>query len=65
MEMIKNGNKFVKAGHVFVIGKGCFFPSLIEAIKQGDSKNGVGLVTEKISFDGVDWFQCNNTNVFD
>jgi hypothetical protein len=64
-EAIKNGSKLVKALHVFIEGKGCFFPSMAEALKQGDLKNGVGLVTEKISFEGDDWFQCNSTNVFD
>ena len=59
-----NGNKFVKVPHLFVAGKGTFFPTQQIAIDHGTSPNGYGLCVETIEFDGKTWFQAGNTNVW-
>ena len=60
-----NGNKFVKAEHVFIQGVGCFFPTLEIAKRESYSPNGVGYWEETIVFAGKTWFQTGHTNIFD
>lgn len=62
--MTRNGNKFVKAQHVFVPGDGCYFESLAKAVEMGTSPNGVGLWTKTIEFDGATWYMAGNENVW-
>ena len=64
-EPIRNGNKFVKAEHVFVIGDGCYYSTMDEAVKQGTSPNGTGLWHRTIEFDGKTWYQAGNNNCWD
>jgi hypothetical protein len=60
-----NGNKFVKVPHLFVVGKGTFFPTAEIAQAQAYSANGVGMWTEEIEHDGKTYFQSGYTNVWD
>jgi hypothetical protein len=62
---IRNGNKLVKAPHIFVPGQGCFWPDEATAIAHGTSPNGVGLWVETIEFEGATHYQAGNSNVWD
>jgi hypothetical protein len=64
--MEHNGNKFVNAEHVFVEGKGCFFPS-IESSRENSAINGnsVGIICQTIEYNGSTWYRHQETNVWD
>jgi hypothetical protein len=59
-----NGNRFVKVPHLFVEGKGTFFPTQQIAVDHGTSPNGTGLWVKTVEFNGQTWFQAGNTNVW-
>jgi hypothetical protein len=61
---VLNGNRFVKQEHVFLPGRGCFYPSLEIAKVQGTSLNGTGFWKEEISFQSRLWYRAGNTNCF-
>ena len=53
---ILNGNRFVKTEHVFIYGKGCYFPTLEIDQKEGRNPNNAGYRQESIEFNGKTWF---------
>ncbi len=63
-ETMLNGNKFAKELHVFVNGKGTYYPTKEIALKNGLHPNFVGLWIDTIEFDGNTWYQAGNTNVY-
>lgn len=60
-----NGNSFVKVPHLFVPGKGTFYPSREIAIDQAYSANGVGLWVESYEHEGVEYFRAGYSNCWD
>jgi hypothetical protein len=65
MNAIVNGNRFVKTPHLFVPGKGTYYPSKEAALKAAYSPNGVGLWCETYTYLDQTWFQFGYTNIWD
>lgn len=68
MEIITgyNGNKLIKAEHVFIEGKGTFYLSEKSAKENTcNNSNSVGIYMETIIHEGIELFREMCTNVWD
>ena len=59
-----NANKFVKAEHVFIEGKGTFYFEIDTANNEFDFNNEVGIHLETIQHEGTTLYRIASTNLF-
>lgn len=64
MDIIENGNKFVKEPHIWIPGDGVYYASKWDA-EHNISANAYDCYGETIEYNGKTWYRIVSRNVYD